>query len=107
MPKYKLGERFIVDVTKVDDTGMGVTYTLGDMVIVSENALDYLTPYKVDEMPENTQNGNKVKEYTLDELHRRIFAISDILHKTIEAYIQAEAKVKSAVADADKLIGGE
>lgn len=104
MAKYKIGEQFIVTITQVDETGMGVTFTLDDSMITTEPVLNMLQRYKKpSSLPVEPPKEDKPREYTLDELKERIFVLSDLLHKATTAYRESASKVKDSIETVDRL----
>ena len=104
MAKYKIGEQFIVTITQVDETGMGVTFTLDDSMITTEPVLNMLQRYeKRPSLPVEPSKEDKPREYTLDELKERIFVLSDLLHKATTAYRESASKVKDSIDAVDRL----
>lgn len=107
MAKYKVGEQFIVTITQVDETGMGVTFTLDDSMITTEPVLNMLQRYeKPSSLPVEPPKEDKPREYTLDELKERIFVLSDLLHKATTAYRESASKVKDSIDAVDRLERG-
>lgn len=107
MAKYKVGEQFIVTITQVDETGMGVTFTLDDSMITTEPVLNMLQRYeKRPSLPVEPLKEDKPREYTLDELKERIFVLSDLLHKATTAYRESASKVKDSIDAVDRLERG-
>lgn len=103
---YKLGDQFIATISEVNDTGMGVTYTLNDAILVNANQLVNLKPC-VDRpnKPVDELKDEKPKEYTPEELLERIFVIMKLLNKTTEAYLSARSKLKTGIDEADSEVG--
>ena len=107
MAKYKVGEQFIVTITQVDETGMGVTFTLDDSMITTEPVLSMLQRYeKRPSLPVEPPKDDKPREYTLDELKERIFVLSDLLHKATTAYRESASKLKDSIEAVDRLERG-
>lgn len=107
MAKYKVGEQFIVTITQVDETGMGVTFTLDDSMITTEPVLNMLQRYeKPSSLPVEPPKEDKPREYTLDELKERIFVLSDLLHKATTAYRESASKLKDSIEAVDRLERG-
>ena len=108
MAKYKVGDQFIATITDVSESGMGTQYTFNNGMYTTGMVVDHMMQYqKPSNLTENVRKEEKPKEYTIEELHERIFVISDLLHKTVEAYRKAKDNVNSAVKAADKVIDGE
>ena len=106
MAKYKVGDTFIATITEIDNNGMGLTYVMDDAIIVNESQLANLEPCSDrPNLTENEFSEPKAYEYTLDELQERIFVISDLLHRTTEAYRQARASLKNGIETADSEVG--
>lgn len=108
MAKYKVGEQFIVTITQVDETGMGVTFTLDDSMITTEPVLSMLQRYEKyprihPSMPVEPPKDDKPREYTLDELKERIFVLSDLLHKATTAYRESASRLKDSIEAVDRL----
>lgn len=107
MAKYKVGEQFIVTITQVDETGMGVTFTLDDSMITTEPVLSMLQRYeKPSSLPVEPSKEDTPREYTLDELKERIFVLSDLLHKATTAYRESASKLKDSIEAVDRLERG-
>lgn len=104
MAKYKIGDMFIATITDVNETGMGTTYTFNDGMVTTENVIDCLAHYNTPNTAKNEPKTDKAKEYTLAELKSRIFALSDLLAKTMETYRKAEFSVISAIDEADLVL---
>lgn len=103
MSKYKVGDEFIVTITEVDESGMGAVYTLSDSIPnVTERMLDDFVPYNALNSSTEPPKEEKAREYTLEELQKRICKISDILNATVEAYRQAEKNLKCGIDTANK-----
>ena len=101
--EYKIGDKFIATITKVDNTGMGTLYQLNDCIFTDTSSMQRLKPYSnVANSPTETVSEPKPKEYTLEELNERIFVISDLLAKTVEAYRKAKSNLKNGIEAADK-----
>ena len=108
MGKYKVGDQFIATITKIDDTGMGTTYTFNDGMITTDRVIDNLEPYESpSSLPENERKAVKVQEYTIDELRSRIFRLSRLLTQTIDKYEEMKTGIRLAVEIADAELGGE
>lgn len=107
MAKYKVGEKFIATITKVDDSGMGTTYTFNDGMITTENVVDFLAPYNADNSPENEPKEDKAKKYTIEELEERILVMSNLMARVISAYQDAKKTIRNAVDAVDDMRKGE
>lgn len=103
MAKYKVGDRFISTITKVDNSGMGTIYELDDSLYAEDSQLDVMTLFKPSSLPVGEPKEDKPREYTLDELKERIFVLSDLLHKATMAYRESVSKVKDSIEAVDRL----
>lgn len=100
--KYQIGDRFEVEITDIDDLGVGIMYYLNDCIGVTEKQLDKFefkdTPFEgVVKKPER-------KEYTLDGLREKIFRLSKMLSKSIEAYENMKMGIEAVSDDIDNAV---
>lgn len=103
MSKYKVGDKFIATITKLNDSGMGTLIELNDCIFADMSSIQRLEPCEnVTNSPTETVLESKPKEYTLEELNERILVISDLLAKTVEAYRKAKSNLKNGIEAADK-----
>ena len=103
MAKYKVGDRFISTITKVDNSGMGTIYELDDSLYADDSQLDVMTLFKPSSLPVDEPKEDKPREYTLEELKERIFVLSDLLHRATTAYRESVSKVKYSIEAVDRL----
>lgn len=102
MDKYKVGDKFIVTLTDVEEMGMGTLYTLDNIIQTDKVGIGRLE--RVENVPDchvEQISEPKVREYTLNELQERILVISDLLGKTVEAYREAKRNLKNGIDVAD------
>lgn len=103
MDEYKVGDKFIVTLTDVEEMGMGTLFTLNNVIQTDKVGIGHLE--RVENVPDchvEQISEPKVREYTLEELNERIFVISDLLAKTVEAYRKAKSNLKNGIEVADK-----
>lgn len=102
MSKYKVGDKFIATITKLNNSGMGTLIELNDCIFADISSVQRLEPCEnVANSPIETVSESKPKEYTLEELNERILVISDLLAKTVEAYRQAKRNLKNGIDTVD------
>ena len=103
MSGYKVGDQFIVEITEVSDTGMGVVYYLNDMLAIDGKKLGMLEPY-VTPVEETSTKAAKKRTHTPEELRNKIFALSGLLAKTIETYQQVTSEIDGAGSAIDRAL---
>lgn len=103
--KYQTGDRFEVEITDIDETGMGKMFYLNDCVGVTEKQLDRFD-FKDTPFPEvaNIKKVEKPKEYTLESLKVRIFRLSKLLANSIEAYENMSKGIEAVSNDIDNMV---
>jgi hypothetical protein len=103
--KYQIGDRFEIEITDIDETGMGKMFYLNDCVGVTEKQLDRFD-FKDTPFPEvaNIKKVERPKEYTLDSLKVRIFRLSKLLANSIEAYENMSKGVEAVSNDIDNMV---
>lgn len=101
--KYQVGDRFEVEITDIDETGMGKMFYLNDCVGVTANQLDRFD-FKDTPFPGVVKKVEEPKEYTLDSLRDRIFRLSKLLSNSIEAYENMAKGVKTVSDDIDNMV---
>lgn len=103
--KYQVGDRFEVEITDIDETGMGKMFYLNDCVGVTEKQLDRFD-FKDTPFPEvaNIKKVEKPKEYTLESLKVRIFRLSKLLANSIEAYENMSKGIEAVSNDIDNMV---
>lgn len=103
MSKYKVGDKFVCEITEVDDSGMGTFYWFNDRIRVYNEDLDSLVfaGATVEEVqPDITEE----KTHTLESLKERVFILSKLLANTIESYEKVQKEVNGAVEYIDSVI---
>ena len=102
MDEYKVGDKFIVTLTDVEEMGMGTLFTLNNVIQTDKVGIGHL------ERAENVPNCHtetflepQPRKYTLDELQERILVISDLLNQTVNAYREAKSNLKNGIEIAD------
>lgn len=100
--KYQIGDEFKVVITDIDDSGMGRMYYLNDCIGVTEKQLDKLET--VDVPFEGVVKKPERKEYTLDGLREKIFRLSKMLAKSIEAYENMKMGIEAVSNDIDNTV---
>ena len=98
--KYNVGERFEVEITKVDDTGMGTLYELNDCCFVGEYEIDKFSPLSAAEK----KDGVPIKTHTPEDLKNRIFTLSKLLAEAIEKYETITYSTQASVEMIDGII---
>lgn len=105
MKEYKVGDRFIVTLTSINDTGMGSLYTLSSYIQTDKFVMEHLDRLEPCEnvaiSPTETFSEPQPRKYTLDELQERILVISDLLNQTVNAYREAKSNLKNGIEIAD------
>lgn len=102
MSKYNLGDKFIVEITDLDDSGMGTIYWLNERLRAYDDDLgcfEMIAPVeemKMDEQPKAT--------HTLDDLRNRVIVLSKMLANAIESYEKVKSEVNGAVDYIDSVI---
>ena len=104
MAKYHVGDRFEVEITNVDDTGMGTVYYLNDIMVIEQqlNILEQIE--KTSLSNENVCVNETPKAHTPEDLKNRIFALSKLLAETIEAYEKVNYTVNAATDNIDRAL---
>lgn len=100
MAKYEAGNKFVVNITEVDDSGMGTLYWLNGVMMCNDKQLDKFIPLSDEELPMAAPK----KAHTLDDLRNRIFLLSKTLAEVIEEYEKAKSRVDIACEIADSVI---
>lgn len=87
MSKYKIGDRFIVEITDLDDGGMGTAYTLNGSMFATDAHLDVF-----ELLPPLSQETDKPierpKTYTSKDIFRRIKSASALLNDLLQVYAE-------------------
>lgn len=102
MEEYKVGDKFIVTLTDVEEMGMGTLFTLNNVIQTDKVGIGRLE--RIENVPDchvEQISEPKPKEYTLNELQERILVISDLLNQTVTAYREAKSNLKSGIELAD------
>lgn len=103
MAKYKVGDRFVVTITNVDDTGMGVVYTLNDAIYANTTQLREFE-YQEPTLSESVScPAEEKKTYTPEDLLERIARANSILSELIKTYIEVTQTVNH-IPDIDERI---
>lgn len=98
MSGYKEGDKFIVEITEVNSTGMGTVYYLNDVLAIDAKKLGALEPYTPVE--EVQKKPKEKKAHTPEELKNKIFSLSKLLANTIDTY----QKVTNQINDGVKMV---
>lgn len=102
MDKYKVGDRFIVTLTDIEEMGMGTLYTLDNIIQTDKVGIGRLERIEnVSDCHVEQISEPKAREYTLEELQERILVISDLLNQTVTAYREAKGNLKNGIELAD------
>lgn len=92
---YKIGDQFIVEITDISDSGMGMVFYLDDLLTVTDKNIDKLTP--IESPVEEVKPAKKEKQtHTPEELKNKIFALSKLLANTIETYQKVTSEIDGA-----------
>ena len=104
MAKYSVGDKFICEVTEVDDGGMGNLYILNSKVMIAEKDLENLEYVKPSPVREDKVSQPKKTAHTPAELRERIFQLSKLLAESIENYQRIMTAVNENVETIDNVI---
>ena len=102
MSKYKIGDKFVAEITDLDDSGMGTIYWLNERLRVYDDDLgtmEMMAPVEAVESAEKPQTA-----HTLDDLRNRVFTLSKLLANAIESYEKVKTEVNGAVDYIDTVI---
>lgn len=102
--KYKVGDRFIVDITEVNTSGMGVVYYLGNQLTASERQLDFLEVFEQSPLlKEKEAEKPKNDTHTLEELRERIMRLNIVLGECVKKYkdLKAQTSEVCQILDAE------
>lgn len=103
MSKYEIGDRLVVEITDIDEGGMGTAYVLNNKIFVTDADLDLceiLPP--LSELREEPEKDPKT--YTPDDLMIRIKQLSTILKETIDKYIELKYALQDGIPNLDDTI---
>lgn len=89
MAKYEVGDRFEVEVTTVDDSGLGTIYWLNEKIMVNELQLNELEKLEVPLSEPVAPNEPVKRTYTPEDLLERISRANVILGELIKTYVEA------------------
>ena len=105
MSKYKLGDRFIVTITDVDDGGMGTLYRLDGGIMMTDYELDKLETVEIAPLSDKYEDTtSEPKTYTPDDLLSRILYLCQLLNDTTQKYCDMKGMLEEGVPNLDKLI---
>lgn len=103
MAKYEVGDRFEVEVTTVDDSGLGTIYWLNEKIMVNELQLNELEKIEVS-LSEPVAPSEPVKRtYTPEDLLERISRANIILGELIKTYVETMQTVNHIPAIDNRL----
>ena len=100
---YKVGDRFEVEITDINTSGMGTVIYFNDVVAVSDKqiqAFDKIAPVESTEQSVLT----KKNTYTLEDMQERVYRLSSALSKAIERLHEMRAETTSACQQIDSLV---
>lgn len=100
---YKIGDQFIVEITDISDSGMGMVFYLDDLLTVTDKNIDKLTPIESPVEEVNPAKKEK-KAHTPEDLKNRIFALSELLSNMIKLYRQTTADIEQGVETIDLVL---
>lgn len=105
MSKYEVGDRFIVEVTKIDSGGMGTVIYLDEAIMVTEKQLDGLEVYAYTPLSKETEEKEPKKDtYTLEDLQERIMKLNMLLGDFVKKYKDLKAQTEEACVILDNEI---
>ena len=91
---YNVGDKFIVEITDISDSGMGTVYYLDDILTVTDKNIGKLEKYTP--VTETAKKPKAKKTHTPEELRDKIFALSALLASTIETYHAITSELNGA-----------
>ncbi len=101
MDKYKVGDKFVIEITNVDGTGMGTVYTVNDSVNMVEIELDKFAPLSNEE---DVKENKSEKTHTPTDLMDRIMLLTTLLTQTISVYEEVTGKTDATCNMVDSSI---
>ena len=105
MAKYEIGDKFQVEIVDVDESGMGVAYTLSNDMIVTDAHLDKSIMIWTNEplSEEVKEDKSEKKTYTPEDLLERISRANVILGELIKTYVEATQTINHIPAIDERL----
>lgn len=89
MTKYEIGDKFVAEITDIDENGMGVAYTLNDFYLCNETTLNHFELMEIAPLSREEEKPQAEKvTYTPEDLISRIKRANDILSNLITAYVE-------------------
>jgi len=105
MTKYQIGDRFVAEITDVDEQGMGVAYTLNDNFVCNEYTLDMFELQEIVPLSKELEiKSEEKKTYTPEDLKNRIFMLSKLLAQTIEKYEEITTVLNAGIPNLDQTL---
>ena len=105
MSKYEIGDRFVVTITNVCDSGMGTEYYLNDVMRATDFDLD---KFEIEQLvplsKESEQQIDGSKTYTPEDLLSRILYLSGVLKDVIEKYVDMKGTLEEGIPNLDRII---
>lgn len=102
MSEYNVGDRFLVEITEIDDSGMGTTYWLNDRIRAYNDDLAIME--MIPPVEEETSSEQPKATHTLDDIRNRIMILSKLLANSIETYEKVKQEINGAVDYIDSVI---